>query len=153
MRKTSKTSGGKTNEAGTDKAPEPMDPSIRENKVAAPKANHSRVCYAIETLVDEMADLFPETPVEYSNPNGRNTALDVLFDLTVLDEPDRALSGDLLMLTQEDPRVDLALLNHEPYYSQVLVSMRNDPRTMDRREPFGLADAMLVLADDEEGSL
>lgn len=130
----------------------PMDDSIREEKVGKPAANNARVCYALVTLVSEVSEMFPEVPVEYSNVNGRNTSLDATFDLTPLDVQDRGLFSDLFRLLgdsayNEDRRVAEVVVDGD----QVLVSMRNDPRTMDSREPFGMADALLVLAD-EEGS-
>lgn len=139
----------------TAKAPEPMDDSVREAPMGTPVTNHQRVCGAIKQLVREFHALFPETPVEYSNFDGRNTALDVTFDLTVLDaETDRVDALNLLHLLGDDaynndPRVEYVLVSQED--SAVLVSMRSNARTQDSPEPFGLAEALSVLAGEDEG--
>lgn len=128
----------------TDKT-EPMDTSARETLIGTPSANAPRVCHAAATLVAEVHDLFPETTVEYSNRNGRNVALDVTFDLTGLDD---AASADLItilsMFEDTDLRVAEVLVDH----ASVLVSFHNSPRSQDMRDPFSLADALSVLADD-----
>lgn len=135
----------------TDKAPEPMDASAPENKNPVPVANQPRACWALATLVTEVTDLYPDIPVEYSNPDGRNTMLDASFDLTALaEESDRVMLGDLIMLVQDDPRVSVVILEHDTYYSAALVSMNSSPRTQDKRDPFGLGLALDILA--EEGS-
>lgn len=136
------------------KAPEPMDDSVREVPVGTPSTNRQRVCGAIKQLVAEFTGLFPETPVEYSNYDGRNTALDVTFDLTALDEDtDRVDAFNLLALLDDsaynnDPRIDYVLSSQED--GAVLVSMRSSLRTQDLRDPFGLADALSVLAGEDE---
>lgn len=136
-------------------ASEPMDPAIHEETVAPMVTNHERVCYAARTLASEVEALFPETPVEYSNVDGRNTALDVTFDLTVLDEADRDDLTRVLNLVDSDPRVDLVIAGGAEHEGQVLVSFKSSLRTQDSREPFGLADAFSVLIDSDEmgGSL
>ena len=60
-------------------APEPMDASVPETAEPVVATNHPRVAYAIKTLVSEFQALFPETPVEYSDYNGLNTAMSATF--------------------------------------------------------------------------
>jgi hypothetical protein len=135
-----------------DKTPTPMDPSIIEDRVGSAHVNTGRACYAAKTLVAEVEALFPGVPVDYSNRDGRSTALDVSFDLTVLDEPDGQDLVTLLTLLgdsahNEDPRIREVMA--DPGTLQVLVGFRSNPRTQDSREPFGLADALDVLSGDE----
>lgn len=128
--------------------PQMMDPSIIENKTPVAKANNPRVCWAIKTLNTEVWSLFPETPVEYSNVNGRNTALDVTYDLTGLDAGDIYDFVTLLRLIEDDERVAEVLTDKEEH---VLVSMRPNPRTQDSRESFGLHQANLILSEFGSG--
>jgi len=131
----------------TDKM-QPMDATIRERQNGIVATNSKRVCWAIKTLVAEMADLFPETPVEYSNHDGRNTALDVTFDLSVLDDEDRSTLIALFTLFDfnADPRIEAIIAEGQ----RVLVSMKANPRTQDSRESFGLAEAWGVLTDGDD---
>lgn len=138
----------------TDKAEtKMMDPTAREATVGAPAANNARVCYAAKTLVAEVEALFPETPVEYSNYDGRNTALDVTFDLTTLDEEDRATFIALFTLFDfdADPRVDMVIPAHED--AALLVSFKSNAQTQDSRDPFGLDEAWSALTDSEAWSV
>lgn len=136
----------------SEKEATPMDPSVREESVGTPTVNTRRVCYAAKTLVAEVEALFPETPVEYSNHDGRNTALDVSFDLTVLDSEDAASFLTLMSLLDDpahndDPRIREVVVED----GAVLVGFKSDPRTQDSRDPFGLADALSVLnAEDTQ---
>lgn len=125
-------------------APKPMDDSIRELAVGGAATNNKRNAYALVQLVSEVRDLFPETLYEFSNYDGRNTALDVTFD--AYDEPDLQR---LLALVKADPRVDDVLIAD----GQVLVMIRPGLRTQDSRDSFRLAEAWEILATDEEGSL
>lgn len=147
-KKRSTTRKAATSKAASTAAPEPMDPSARETTTPVPSSNHPRVAYALQTLVAEVRHLFPETPVEYSNVDGRNTSLDATFDLTVLDSEDRSAFRDLMRLTTSDERVAEVLTEDD----QVLVSIRSNPRTQDSREPFGLNDAWLVMHEDADAS-
>lgn len=133
----------------------PMDPSLREDVVGAPAVNSQRVCWAAKTLVAEVEELFPETPVEYSNHDGRNTALDVTFDLTTLDKNERADLVALLSLfdLDADPRIDAIIVGGGHMADQVLVSFHANPRTQDSRAPFGLGDALDVLSDIADGEV
>lgn len=133
----------------TSEMPEPMDVTAREARVGTAHHNHSRVCYAIKTLVAEVHELFPETPVEYSNFDGRYTALDVTFDLTVLDDEDEARLARLLSLIENDARVAEVIADED---GAALVSIRSNPRTQDMRDPFGLGPAYLLLAGDDDMS-
>lgn len=145
----SKTTASKTTEAEKAKEAQPMDASISEARVGTPSTNNQRPCWAIKTLNEEVWSLFPETPVEYSNFNGRNTALDVTYDLTAIPEDERALAGKVIALLAGDARVaDVVLVD-----DSVLISMHPNPRTQDSREPFGLANAHAILTsgEDDEG--
>lgn len=129
------------------KAPEPMDDSVREHAVGTAPTNQRRVCWAIKTLVDEVHALFPETTVEYGDYDGRNTALSVAFDLTPLPAEDAQIDlSNLLDILGTDERVSRVVRSDV----EVGVSMRSNPRTQDSREPFGLADAYLILSGDDD---
>lgn len=128
-----------------DNSPKPMDPSVQEtdNLVVT---HEPRTCWAIRTLVTEIHDVFPEIPVEYSEVDGRNTALAVTFDLTVLDTADRALANSLLDLLDADNRISNIIEEDD----RVLVSMWSNPRTQDDKSPFGIADAHEVLTEEAQ---
>lgn len=123
---------------------EPMDPGVRENAVGEARVNNPRDCWAIKTLVAEVDELFPETTYETSNVDGRNTALDVQFDLTGLVSDDRRLFALLLSAADSDPRVDEVLTEDD----SVLVSFKANARTQDDRASFGLSDAFDILVED-----
>jgi hypothetical protein len=138
------------------KAPEPMDPTTREVAQGTPFTNHARVCGAIKQLVKEAHVLFPETSVEYSHIDGRNTALGVVFDLTPLDEDTAridaanlfALLGDKAY--GDDKRIEGVHVESDG--SGAVVLMRSSLRTQDDPSSFGLADAWSVLtASSDEG--
>lgn len=127
--------------------PRPMEASaVPAAKVGTPAMNNKRACYAAKTLVAELHEMFPETPVEYSNPNGRSTMLDVSFDLTVFDASEEDSVTTLLELIHTDARVEEVIIEN----GTVLVSFKASARTQDSREPFGLGDAWDVLCDDIE---
>ena len=130
------------------KTPEPMDVTVTEAKVGTPSGNSQRVCHAAKTLVGEVREMFPETPAEYSNYDGRNTALDVTFDLTALDSQDKSDFIALMTLFDfdGDPRVSEVLAED----GALLVSFNSNPRTQDSREPFGLVDAMSIISGRDE---
>lgn len=130
---------------GQARAPKPMDDGIRERSVGQAANNHQRVCGALKTLVAELEQMFPETPVEYSNYNRYNAALAVTFDLTALDGGDSVIFNDAIGLIKGDDRVAEVMTAD---YDQAYVEMRDWLRTCDNREPFGLADALVVLLDD-----
>lgn len=126
--------------------PKAMDDTISEAAVGVAPTNHPRVCGAIKRLVSEVEALFPETPVEYSNYDGRNTALDVTFDLSSLDEDAAVDLTTLLGLVEADHRVVEVQVDG----TEVLVSMLSSARTQDIRDSFGLAEALHVLADPDD---
>jgi len=132
----------------TPEAPKPMDMSAPEADAPVVATNNQRTCKAIKTLVAEVLHLFPETPYEVSNYNGRNTGLDVTFDLTTLDSQDRTDLISLLWVAEVDPRV--ATVDAED--GMVLVSMQASPRVHDGIGSFGLNDAYLILVDGADGS-
>ena len=129
-----------------NKKTDPMDPSIREQVIGTPATNNKRVCYAIKTLAAEVGELFPETPVEYSEYDGRNTALGVTFDLTVLEPEEADQFCSLLKLPTSDVRVEEVLAED----GLVLVVMRSSARTQDDRSSFHLADAWMAMSDEND---
>jgi hypothetical protein len=143
------------NTAKKDESGKPMDDGVTERAVGVPVTNSQRVCWAIKTLVAEVHSMFPETTAEYSDYDGRNTALAVTFDLTPLDaDTDRVDLANLLELLNDpayndDRRIREVIVESDD--SAVYVSMRGNPRTQDSREPFGLADALEVLTGGDEG--
>lgn len=130
--------------------PTPMDASIRERATGTTASNTQRVCYAIKTLVAEMHALFPETPVEYSDYDGRNTALAVSFDLSPLDE--ETGTTVLALFTLFDFDADPRIASVDADGPVVLISFRANARTQDSREPFGLAEAWEVLTEGDDGT-
>lgn len=139
-------------------APVPMDPSILESVTGTAKPNRKRRAYALHTLINEVLDLFPETTYEVSGYDGLNAALDVQFYV------EHAGLAALLWLVESDERVrevisELAA-GQDGGGEEFLVSLKPNARTKDSREPFGLAAAWEILADQygdfpgvNEGSL
>lgn len=120
------------------KAPQPMDPSVQESITPKPQRNRERNGYAMQTLIDEMVDLFPDLPYETSEPREFNVRTLVTFK-----EPH--LSA-LLLLIQGDPRV--ADVRPDPEAGETSVEFHASLRTQDSRDPFGLAEAYAILAED-----
>lgn len=133
------------------KGPAPMDVSIREAGEGVPVKNTPRICYALKTLVAEIHEMFPETPVEYSGYDGRNTALSATLDLSMLDDDECEDLTTLLTLFDcgADPRIEEVVIEKDD--PQVLISMKSSATLQDSREPFGLSDAWSVMVED--GSL
>lgn len=125
----------------SDREPQPMDATAVERATAEPLQYRQRVCYAIRTLVAEVHEMFPETPVEFSNFNGRNVALSVAFDLTALDQIEADDLTTVLCLLDHDTRVESVVAEE----GQVLVSMHNSARTQDHTDEFGILDALAVM--------
>jgi hypothetical protein len=123
-----------------------MDSNIPEVMVGTPAVNGARVCWALKTLVAEVEELFPETPVEYTNHDGRNTALAATFDLSVLDLDENQMLVDLLTMLPHDPRIADVVSDYDTV--SVYVCMKSNPRTQDDKSPFGLGDALEVLEED-----
>lgn len=129
------------------KAPEPMDPGARETDGPAPEhVNSERTAYALKTLVSEVLELFPETPHEFSERNGRNTALAVTFDVTPLDLDERDKFASLLSLAKADDRVEEVIVDEE---GLVCVRLVNSHRTADIRDPFDLPAIWADMGEDE----
>ena len=153
MKKTTKSTAAK--KTASQKAlpePEPMDSSTIEHAVGSAAVNTGRVCYALKTLVDEVHELFPETPVEYSDYDGRPAAHGAQFDTTVINVPeDRDMFVALLELTSTDERVEEVIYEEDI----VLVAIIRNPRLQDSRDSFGLREAFDIITSDEglDGSL
>lgn len=130
----------------SDKKSAPMDTAIVENKNPVAATNRQRPCYAIKTLVAEVQALFPETSYEVSNYDGRNTGLDVMFDMTSIPEDVADGAGLLISMVDSDPRVELTIVGSDDVQG-VLVSIKPGPRTQDIRDSFGLAEAWSVLSE------
>lgn len=109
--------------------------------------NRQRECWAIQTLVREVHELFPETPVEYSNHNAYNAALAVTFDLTAMDGGDSVVFNNLMDILDTDERVVEVI---KADYDQTFVRMSPVATRYDSREPFGLADAYSILTDGDD---
>lgn len=122
---------------------QPMDPSAREGD-GVMHVNHPRMTYGMETLVAEVLALFPETTYETSNVNPRNVAFDVQFDITSFGADPHEVAT-LIGLTEDDERIFEVSANQ----THVLVSFVNNPTLMDNRDPYGLADAWIVLNEGE----
>lgn len=127
-------------------APQPMDASIREETTGAAKVNNQRVCWAIKTLVSEVHAMFPETPVEYSDYDGRNTALAVAFDCSMLNIEEQEILAGLFDALNIDPRVESTDMAED----QAFVTMKSNAVTQDSRETFGLDAAYEILTEGED---
>lgn len=124
-------------------APQEMDPSTREVKNPVMSTNQQRSCYAMTALLTELLDLFPETPYEVGGYDGRNVALEVTFDLSSV-EGSESLIELLEDVETSDARVESLLVEDQ----QANLRFKSNPRTQDSLEPFGLADAWLILSDE-----
>lgn len=125
---------------------EPMDPGAREQTVPDPVTNVGRTAYALKTLVSEVLALFPETPHEFSERDGRGVALAVMFDTTMIDGHDRDEFEALLGAVELDERVDTVVSEDD----LTLVLLRSSARTQDDRSTFDL-DGILASMRDESG--
>lgn len=122
---------------------ESMDAGVRELKDGVMHVNHTRSCWAIKQLVQEVEALFPETEYTVENYNERNTGLDVVFSTG--DEPElRAL----LVLVADDTRVLRVEVDEDS--DQVRVKFKPNPRTQDSRDSFELDEAWSILGDFDE---
>lgn len=124
---------------------EPMDPGAPEVTEAVTHVNEGRTAYALKTLVAEVLDLFPETSHEFSERDGRNTALAVTFDLTNLDLDDRDKFASLLSLAKADERVAEVIVDED---GLVCVRLRGNARTQDDRTTFDLVAIWEDMGED-----
>lgn len=122
-------------------APEPMDASMPEVQTPEVRTNTQRNSYALDALIEEVRNLFPETAFEVSNYDWRNAALDVQFTTDEEDLP------RLLSLVDTDERVAEVL---DDGAGTLLVSLHPNPRVQDSRETFGLAEAYKALSGTED---
>ena len=130
------------NTTRTAKASAPMDATVIESlNPPTRKPNNQRDCYAIETLADEVLDLFPGTEVQTSNYTILNTAVDVQF--AVGEQGDRGLLTLLSLLPKTDGRVLAVEIDEED--GLALVRMRPNLRTQDSRESFALSRAWEII--------
>lgn len=125
--------------------PQPMDNSAPEAAIGTVRVNNHRMCWAMQTLIAEVEALFPETNYETSNIDGRNTAHDVTFDLSMLAPHEVNDLSILLTALDGDERVRDTIAQDD----MVLVSFVANARLKDKRDPFRLADAYDVLTEDE----
>lgn len=126
--------------AKAPEAPEPMDSSVPEVTGAPPVANRQRNAYALDVLIGEVLEVFPETTFEVSGVNRFNTALHVAFHPEEFERLD-----ELLALVEDDPRVEEVLA--EPEDHTILVCLHANLRLQDSRELFGLSEAWVILAE------
>jgi hypothetical protein len=124
-----------------DKKNEPMDKTMPEGE-AVMYVNRPRNTYAMDQLIKEVTNLFPETEYEVSHRNQRNVAFDVQFALM----PGGYMGlRDLLHLIEDDIRVVDIVADAEG----VLVSFRNNPVIMDDPTPFNLEAAWEVMDEGQ----
>lgn len=138
-----KTPAKKTAEKKTteDAALAPMDPDAPEIPAGtAPVANRQRNAYAIDTLISEVLEVFPETTHEVSGYNQFNTALHVAFHPEEFERVDEVLS-----LIEVDERVQEVLV--EPEDRTILVALHPNMRLQDLRDPFNIKHAWAILAE------
>lgn len=128
----------------------PMDPSAQEvsgtNRVSS---NTARNVYAMDTLIAEVLDLFPETVVETNDVDGRNAAHTVGFSVEGREEKPILLT--ILELLVSDPRI--LSVGADDEVGLVWVAFTHNARLKDSREPFNLSAAFSVLIEQEDGSL
>jgi hypothetical protein len=154
MATTRKTTAKNTTES---KAPEPMDATIRETAEPVAALPNQRLAYAAKTLLAEVADLFPDATYVEGERNGRGVLIGLTFEMASLTDDDAADLANLLTLLHDpahnvDGRIED--VTHDEPEHLIAVTFRNQPTIYDSRAPFGLADALSVLAgspDDDEG--
>lgn len=143
------TRSAKGGDGKTEAGPKAMDPGAREIAgPGRPLVNRQRNAYALDTLVTEVLELFPETEVTYSNYTGRNVALTGTFMVTV--EANNGELAELLGQLAGDARISRA--DWDSVAGAMVVEFNKNARTQDSREPFGVGEAFLTLVD-EDGSL
>lgn len=123
----------------------PMDAGAPEvsNPVISPL--RKRNAYALDTLIKEVAALYPEATATVSQYDGRNTALAVTFDVTESEG-----LADLMELVSVDRRVLKVVTETLDEITQTLVVLHSAPRIQDLRDSFNLESAFLVLAEEAE---
>lgn len=129
--------------AGAPSKPE-MDPSAPESLTPGVTVRKARLAYSVETLIEEVMDLFPETTYEPSDMNVWGARDGVTFVTDGIDG-----LGDLLRLLASDTRVKE--ITSDSTEGLVDVQMHGSLRTMDSREPFGLSEIWGVLCEQYEG--
>lgn len=97
-----------------------------------------RVCYALQTLLEEVAVLFPEATFETGKPNGWGVELEGRFRCDV-----RGFTEALLFAATADARV----LKAEKSEGEIVVTFHPTPRTYDLRYAYALADVWEVVAE------
>ena len=129
-----------------DKKNIPMDNTMPEGDAPVMYVPTPRNTYAMDQLIKEVLDLFPETSYEVSARNQRGVAFDVQFT------PDTEHARDLMvllsLLADEAYNRDVRLLSIVADIEGVLVSFRNNPQIQDDPAPFGLAEAHAVLSGE-----
>ena len=127
--------------------PQPMDPSVPVSKTGVETMPAKRSAYSLEVLIAEFTGAFPETNFETGSEDGRGVSHSVLFDLSMLASADLALFRDLVKATEVDDRIEYVIVDND----QAEIGLWQNPRLRDSREPFGVDEAILALA--EGGSL
>jgi hypothetical protein len=131
--------------------PTPMDPGAREDSTGVVQKNNQRPCWAIKQLVSEVTDLFPETAYLVEGYNERNVGLEVVFDL--VDQDGLGLLLELLGDPAHNIDVRIKSVETDEEKGESRVTFHNRARTQDIRDSFGLDEAWLILAgEDEAGS-
>lgn len=146
MRRTARSNSGEGFSGPSRKEVKPMDDGIRERSTGEVRPNRQRVAHSLTVLVTEFHEVFPETSVEYSRYDGRNTALDVTFDCSMIDTPEQIVLAQVMELVSHDPRIEYVMPGNDQY----VVGLFSNPRTQDSREPFGFAGAWEALTEEDE---
>lgn len=120
-----------------------MDADASTEVATSLPRNQARECYALTTLVAEVADLFPETRYVTDNYDVTNAALDVTFSECA---PDLI---SLLNLVGGDERVVHAIAGGGDLEGSFYVSFSSVATIKDSRDPFNLIDALAVLNGEE----
>ena len=129
----------------TTKAEGPMDPDARETRTPEPPSRRTRTADGVLTLIDEVSDLFPETSYELGSPNQWGVISSVTFEVAGLEG-----LPELLSLVETDARVKE--ITEDDKEGLVEISLHPSFRTMDIREQYGLAEAWMVLCEEEDGA-
>lgn len=122
-------------------APKPMDPDHTPNSGAS--SARVRNAYALDTLIEEVTDLFPETTYEVGEPTQWNARTSVVFVTDGIE----GLAG-LLPLLASDERVKE--ITEDEKEGLVEIALLPSLRSMDGRHPFGLAEAWGVISEDND---
>ena len=136
----------KRNKATQAEGPQPMDPDAPETSAPAegsPFQSRERTAGALVALIEEVTELFPEVTYEKGNPEAWRVISRVTFEVG---EVEGLVS--LLNLLLADTRVMALTIDSQE--NLVEVALKHSFRTMDIRDSFGLAEAWMILIEEDE---